>query len=88
MSEYIMGAILGLIVICFCVLSAYNTFTQERKSDEKIIEDARIELYYYLKTNTSRISSDYINLCKKLDSLETRYLINYGKPYEGVKRDE
>lgn len=88
MSEYIMGAVLGLIVICFFAFAMYNTSAQERKSDEKIIEDVRIELYYYLKTNTSRISSDYINLCKKLDSLETRYLINYGKPYEGVKRDE
>ena len=87
MSDYIVGTVLGLIVVCCFVLAVYNTFTQERKSDEKIIEDARIELYYYLKTNTSRISSDYINLRKRSDILETRYLINYGKPYEGVKRD-
>lgn len=51
----------------------------DRLHHERRIELARIDVKYHPNSD---------KLKQELEEIETTYIVNYGKPYKGVKRDE
>lgn len=89
MSDHtIAGTVFGVIICSILLYGVYQEYRTSKKLHERDIEYARLNIIYHLKIHQDRDGEELLRLKHRLEELETDYLVHYGKPYKGVKRDE
>lgn len=75
------GVFLSIVLVVGLGAFIFSLFEnkRERRYHERCIERARIDVKY--NPNSEKLKQE-------LEEFEVTYIVNYGKPYKGVKRDE